>query len=209
MTFDHIVPALTILLLGASVSACQGNHDVPPLNADSEIIADQGMPPEKLKPYSDSAARDLLETYGHQETYAMLGWQANPDYEPMARCFEYWYGATNQDDNQPDPYVPDVEDCEQHVKDLSRLYASYGVEAKPAVFKSRYYWAQKKDFYPVWLKLVETWEADGGSEDDESFLNHPVCAKPLQEGWTGSEYFYDGAEHPLCRLYKLEALEKE
>mgnify|MGYP000144406086 CR=1 FL=1 len=95
-------------------------------------------------------------------------------------------------------------DCEAHAEDLSRLYASYGTPVDPLVFKSDIYWAEWADFGLQFPALVAAWQANGGSEDDASFLDHPVCAEPLQTGWDGSDYFYDGAEHPLCRLYKID-----
>ncbi|GGB76400.1 hypothetical protein GCM10011503_26460 [Henriciella pelagia] len=146
----------------------------------------------------DAAARALIGELGPQEAFARLGWQQNPDYKPPERCFELWERADASGEG------PSLANCEGHVADLARLYASYGDEAHPAVFRSRYYWAEHEAYGRVFPQLVADWEAAGGSEDDASWLDHPVCAEPLQEGWTGSEYFYDGAEHPLCRLYKLD-----
>ncbi|WP_084420294.1 hypothetical protein [Henriciella litoralis] len=148
---------------------------------------------------ADEAARALIEELGPQQTFARLGWQQNPDYKPAEPCFEYW--------NTPDTSALDAaekRDCDAHAEDLSRLYASYGTDAAPLVFKSRYYWAEHEKFDLEFPSLVAAWQANGGSEDDPSFLDHPVCAGPLQTGWTGSDYFYDGAEHPLCRLFKLD-----
>ncbi len=131
----------------------------------------------------------------------MLGWQVNPDYKPGAQCFEHWHQGKTLDAGQ-------IEHCESHTRDLSRLYASYGVDAAPIVFKSDYYWEQKAEFDQAWPELVRQWEAAGGQREDSSYLQHPGCAKPLQQGWTGSEYFYDGRENPICRAHKIEQLEK-
>ena len=147
----------------------------------------------------DGAARALIAELRAQQTFARLGWQQNPDYKPAEACFDYWTapGTSALD-------AAEKRDCDAHAEDLSRLYASYGTEAAPAVFKSTYYWAEHEKFGLEFPGLVAAWEANGGSEDDPSFLDHPVCAGPLQSGWTGSDYFYDGAEHPLCRLFKLD-----
>ncbi|WP_155838342.1 hypothetical protein [Hyphomonas beringensis] len=148
---------------------------------------------------ADEAARQLIEDLGAQQTFARLGWQQNPDYKPPQHCFDYWLQEGDQALQEAE-----IEDCEAHASDLSRLYDSYGTDAEPIVFKSRYYWDELETFGLQFPQLVTEWEAKGGSEDDPSFLDHPVCAKPLQEGWEGSDYFYDGAEHPLCRLYKID-----
>ena len=146
---------------------------------------------------ADRAARDLIEQLGAQQAFAMLGWQQNADYKPAEACFEAWAAAA-------DFTAPDLPDCDAHAEDLARLYASYGTEVDPAVFKSGAYWAAWEDFSLAYPALVADWEAAGSSEEDASFLDHPVCAGPLQQGWEGSAYFYDGAEHPLCRLYKID-----
>lgn len=154
---------------------------------------------------ADQAARELIDQLGPQQTFARLGWQQNPDYQPPSTCFDYWSGPAEQVISETE-----INDCEAHARDLSRLFASYGTEAEALVFKSEYFWAQSDDFnINVFPQLVDAWKAAGGSEDDASFLKHPVCAEPLQEGWTGSDYFYDGREHPLCGFYKIEALEEE
>ncbi|MGB7298406.1 MAG: hypothetical protein WBD34_03735 [Burkholderiaceae bacterium] len=155
---------------------------------------------QSCKPDAEQAACKLIRTLGAQQTFAMLGWQQNPDYKPAHHCFLYWHDANALNAQQ-------TMDCEHHVKDLSRLYASYGVDAPPIVFKSAYYWDQKARFDQLWPGLVEDWKSSGGSEEDASYLQHPGCAKPLQKGWTGSEYFYDGAENPICRAHKLEQME--
>ncbi|HIG22732.1 hypothetical protein [Henriciella sp.] len=146
---------------------------------------------------ADRAARDLIERLGAQQTFAMLGWQQNADYKPAEACFEAWAAAA-------DVTAPDLPDCDAHAEDLARLYASYGTEVDPVVFKSDAYWTAWEDFSLAFPGLVADWEAAGGSEEDASFLDHPVCAAPLQRGWEGSAYFYDGAEHPLCQLYKID-----
>ncbi len=148
---------------------------------------------------ADSAARKLLDDLGPQQTFARLGWQQNPDYKPAEDCFDAWYG-----EGQSALTGSEAQDCETHAKDLARLYDSYGTVVDPIVFKSRYYWSELERFNQVFPQLVMAWQADGGSEDDRSFLDHPVCAAPLQKDWTGSDYFYDGAEHPLCRLFKID-----
>ena len=146
---------------------------------------------------ADMAARDLIERLGAQQAFAMLGWQQNGDYKPAEACFEAWAAAA-------DFTAPNLPDCDAHAEDLARLYASYGVVVDPVVFKSDAYWAAWEDFSLAFPSLVADWEAAGGSEEDASFLAHPVCAAPLQQGWESSAYFYDGAEHPLCRLYKID-----
>jgi len=148
---------------------------------------------------ADEAARQLIEDLGAQETFAHLGWQQNPDYKPPQHCFAYWL-----EEGGPALQDAEVEDCDAHASDLSRLYASYGTDAEPIVFKSRYYWDELETFGRQFPQRVAEWEAKGGSEDDPSFLGHPVCAEPLQQGWEGSDYFHDGAEHPLCRLFKID-----
>lgn len=145
---------------------------------------------------ADRAARNLIEQLGAQQAFAMLGWQQNGDYKPAEACFEAW--------EDTDFTAPDQPDCDAHAEDLARLYASYGAVVDPVVFKSDHYWGAWEDFSLAFPGLVADWEAAGGSEDDASFLDHPVCAAPLQQGWEGSAYFYDGAEHPLCRLYKID-----
>ena len=75
--------------------------------------------------------KNWLGTLGPQQTFAMLGWQQNPDYKPMPHYFDYWRG-TNPTVLQEEQ----IKNCELHVKDLSRLYASYGVEAKPRIYRS-------------------------------------------------------------------------
>lgn len=146
---------------------------------------------------ADRAASDLIARLGPQQTFAMLGWQQNADYKPADACFEAWAAA-------PDFTAPDLPDCDAHAEDLARLYASYGAVVDPVVFRSQAYWAAWEAFGLAFPGLVADWEAAGGSEDDAGFLDHPVCAAPLQTGWEGSAYFYDGAEHPLCRLYKID-----
>lgn len=150
----------------------------------------------------DTAARALIKTLDQQQTFAMLGWQANPAYQPLDHCFDYWHQAATTKLTSTE-----IEDCDGHIKDLSRLYASYGVEAVPALFKSEYYWDQRNIYLTGWESLVTAWEDAGGTEDDASYLSHPNCAVPLQKGWTGSDYFYDGAESPICKFYKIEAIE--
>ncbi|MCZ4297506.1 hypothetical protein [Henriciella marina] len=146
---------------------------------------------------ADRAARDLIERLGAQQAFAMLGWQQNADYKPADACFEAWAAAA-------DFTALGLPDCDAHAEDLARLYASYGTEVQPVVFRSQAYWAAWEDFSLAFPGLVADWEVAGGSEEDASFLDHPVCAAPLQQGWEGSAYFYDGAEHPLCRLYKID-----
>ena len=146
----------------------------------------------------DDAARQLINKLGAQQTFARLGWQQNPDYEPAEPCFDFWWGAVG-----PSLSDQDVSDCEAHASELARLYASYGTEVDPIVFKSRYFWDERDLFDLIFPDLVEAWKDAGGNEDDPGFLDHPVCAEPLQTGWAGSDYFYDGSEHPLCRLFKL------
>ncbi len=153
------------------------------------------------EPGAEQAARQLIRTLGAQQTFAMLGWQQNPDYKPTQHCFLYWHDAYTLSTQQS-------MDCEHHVRDLSRLYASYGVDALPIVFKSAYYWDQKARFDQLWPGLVNDWKSTGGRKEDASYLQHPGCAKPLQQGWTGSEYFYDGSENPICRAHKLEQIEE-
>jgi hypothetical protein len=148
---------------------------------------------------ADDAARRLINELGAQQTFARLGWQQNPDYEPAEPCFDFWLGA-----GAPGLSDQDVSNCEAHASDLSGLYASYGTEVDPIVFKARYFWDERDRFDLVFPGLVEAWKAAGGNEDDPSFLDHPVCAEPLQTGWAGSDCFYDGSEHPLCRLFKLD-----
>lgn len=154
------------------------------------------------KAQAEHAAHQLLDSLGAQQAFAMLGWQQNPDYMPPRHCFEHWHH-----DNALGPRA--LRDCEQHVKDLSRLYASYGVNAPAIIFKSAHYWDQKAEFDLVWPALVEKWKAAGGRQDNASYLDHPGCAKPLQQGWTGSDFFYDGREHPICRAHKIELLESQ
>ncbi|RIJ23637.1 hypothetical protein D1224_05085 [Henriciella barbarensis] len=146
---------------------------------------------------AEKAARDLVARLGAQQAFAMLGWQQNADYKPSEACFEAWRAT-------PVLTAPERPDCDAHAEDLARLYASYGQAVEPVVFKSQAYWAAWEAFSLTYPGLVADWEAAGGSEDDASFLTHPVCAAPLQTGWDGSAYFYDGAEHPLCRLYKID-----
>ena len=119
---------------------------------------------------AERAARQLIKTLGPQQTFAMLGWQQNPDYKPAQHCFVHWQDAKELNAQQ-------TLDCEQHVKDLSRLYASYGVDAPPVVFKSAFYWDQKTRFDQLWPGLVKDWKVAGGREEDASYLQHPGCAK--------------------------------
>lgn len=142
----------------------------------------------------------MIKSLGQQQTFAMLGWQIEPDYMPMQHCFDYLHNAMEL-------VIKDIVNCEQHVKDLSRLYASYGVIAQPILFKSEYYWDQKSQFDNVWPILVDKWKAAGGTKMDSSYLKHPGCVEPLQRGWTGSDYFYDGSENPICRAHKIEMIE--
>lgn len=151
---------------------------------------------------ADTAASQLISTLGPQQTFARLGWQQNQDYQPAGHCFEFWYRTTKTSLD-----AAQISDCETHANDLARLYASYNTEVDPVVFKSRLYWSAKKEFYQKFLQLVQNWQAAGGSKENASFLKHPVCAVPLQRNWQGSDFFFSGHEHPLCRLYKLEALE--
>ena len=160
--------------------------------------------PADFRQKADDAARQLIAALGPQQTFARLGWQQNADYQPAEACFDNWHGRgeTALDDSQ-------IADCEAHVDDLVRLFASYGTQVDPIVFKSDWFWAESSAYATsVFPRLVKEWERAGGSEDDASFLKHPNCAEPLQQGWTGSDYFHDGSEHGLCRLYKLEALEQ-
>lgn len=172
----------------------------PELTPQGDLRTGAGMSIDMLKPHAEYTARQLIKSLGQQQTFAMLGWQVEPDYVPMQHCFDHWHFAKAANKN-------DIENCEQHVKDLSRLYASYGVDAPPVLFKSEFYWDQKNQFDLAWPKLVDKWKTEGGSEEDISYLKHPVCAEPLQKGWTGSDFFYDGNEHPICRAHKLEQIE--
>lgn len=192
------------------IIACSASDEnlVPPQTLGTpsdhrDLITGIGMTHVALKTHSDAAARDLINSLGQQQTSAMLGWQVEPDYWPMQHCFDHWYGT-----GEISPSAEQIADCEVHVKDLSRLYASYGVDAWPVIFKSNYYWDEQDKFGLAFPHLVEDWKAAGGTKDDESFLKHPNCAEPLQEGWTGSDFFYDGQEHPTCQSLKIEALEK-
>lgn len=152
---------------------------------------------------ADAAAKALIDELGRQQAFARLGWQQNADYKPSADCFDHW---TNE--NAEALSSSDVRNCETHASDLSRLYASYGTNAPPIIFKSQIFWAEVDAFnINIFPRLVDEWQSAGGSEDDKSFLEHPVCAEPLQAEWDGSEFFYDGAEHPLCRFYKMEMME--
>ncbi|MEZ5986118.1 MAG: lysozyme inhibitor LprI family protein [Hyphomonas sp.] len=160
-------------------------------------------PASSFDPDADEAAKQLIEALGPQQTFARLGWQQNADYKPAEECFELWADKAGSDLSEDQ-----ISGCEAHAADLSRLYASYGTVADPLVFKSSYFWAESDAFnINTFPQLVAEWEASSGNEEDASFLKHPVCAGPLQEGWTGSDFFYDGSEHPLCRLYKIEVLE--
>lgn len=189
---------VTLALFGISYPDLA--HADPADCTRSDINAGLVRGAETGKSDADGAAKLLINKLGTQQTFAMLGWQVNPDYKPADHCFEYWQGTKALPASA-------VRHCEQHAQDLSRLYASYSVDAPPIVFKSEYYWAQKREFDRAWPELVKAWKADGGSQDDTSYLKHPGCAKPLQQGWTGSEYFYDGREHPICRAHKIEQLE--
>ncbi len=192
------------------LAACGGSAEAPSTPgqaADQEKIQGDlttgiGMSAENLKTYSETMAKDLIETFGQQQTFAMLGWQQEPDYKPMQYCFDYWHGS-----GEEALTVKQINDCELHVKDLSRLYESYGADAKPVLFKSYYYWDQLKKYHAIWPSLVAAWKAAGGRKEDTSYLKHPVCAEPLQKGWTGSIFFYDGLESPICRTHKVETLE--
>ena len=184
----------TILIL-IGLSGCGATSEV-------DLRTGNGLSPEALRDQSTASARALIENLGSQQVFAMLGWQANPAYQPLQQCFDHWY--------QSAVAAPtDIENCDGHIKDLSRLYASYGVEALPVLFKSEYYWAQRNDYLSGWEDRVKEWVDAGGTKDDFSYLKHPNCAEPLQSGWTGSDYFYDGNESPICRFYKIEALENE
>ncbi len=150
----------------------------------------------------DASAQVLIEALGPQQTFARLGWQVEPDYKPAEHCFNHWHERADAQISESE-----ITDCDLHAQDLSRLYASYGTDAPPSNFKSEYYWQAYNAYSLDYPGLVEHWISMGGSEDDASFLDHPVCADTLQQGWAGSDYFWDGAEHPLCRLYKVEAIE--
>lgn len=192
------------------LAACGGPAEDPSITVPTEdkpkihgdLATGIGMSADDLKVHSESMVRNLIETFGQQQTFAMLGWQQGPDYKPMQHCFNHWHGT-----GELALTVKQVDDCELHVKDLSRLYASYGADAKPVLFKSYYYWEQLKKYHSVWPGLVEAWKAAGGKKGDASYLKHPVCAEPLQKGWTGSDFFYDGQESPICSTYKIEAIE--
>lgn len=161
-----------------------------------------GMSADALKARSDAMTKALINAFGEQEAFAMLGWHQAPSYKPMEHCFRYWYDVegTKLDAEK-------IQSCEEHVRELSRLYASYGVDAAPVIFKSEYYWDRRFENALTFTKRVKEWKAAGGTKEDASYLNHPVCAKPLQTGWTGSDYFYDGRESPICATFKLEAKE--
>lgn len=202
----NITMLLFLGLVANNVSASEGLSTSVEAGQDAtgqgNLTVGAGMSAENAKSHAERAARQLLETLGPQQTFAMLGWQVNPDYMPMQHCFDYWHDV-NESELQPQ----DIEHCEQHVKDLSRLYASYGIDVQPVAFKSKYYWDQKTQFDLVWPELVDHWKAAGGSKEDASYLKHPGCATPLQQGWTGSDFFYDGRENPICRAHKIELIE--
>lgn len=172
---------------------------------DGLAVAAEYSPAKDTQNSADGAARQLLAEIGPQEALALLGWQQNSDYQPAEEFFDYW-----RDESDITVSREKIDACEEHAVDLLRLYASYGTVAGPLVFKSAFFWAQSRAFtISVFPKAVEAWRSAGGSEDNASFLRHPVCATSLQQGWAGSEHFYDGNEHPLCRPYKIEALEAE
>jgi len=113
-------------------------------------------PVEDFQSRSEKAAQDLIKSLGPQQTFARLGWQVEPDYKPLDHCFEHWYGAG------PETLTTEqVANCELHTEDLSRLYASYGTDAPPIIFKSKYYWAELEKYHLAYPKLVEEWEAAG------------------------------------------------
>lgn len=186
---------LAIAILAASCASGDTTSEVSAAPASGTASA------ASFSARADEAARQIMNELGAQQAFARLGWQQNPDYQPAEQCFDFWLGAGGQGLSDQD-----VSNCEAHASDLSRLYASYGTEVDPMVFKSRYFWDERDRFDLVFPDLVEAWKAAGGSEDDPGFLDHPVCAEPLQTGWTGSDYFYDGSEHPLCRLFKLDPI---
>ena len=197
-----IVYVLLAACGGATEDPSTIDHTEVMLKAQGDLTTGIGMSTDNIRAHSESVARDLIETFGRQQTFAMLGWQQEPDYKPMQRCFDYWRGS-----GKVALQVKQIDDCELHVKNLSRLYASYGADAKPILFKSDYYWDQLKKYHSVWPGLVEAWKAAGGRKEGASYLKHPVCAAPLQKGWTGSIFFYDGQESPICRTHKVEAME--
>ena len=148
---------------------------------------------------ADAAERQLIEDLGPQQTFLRAGWPQNQNYQPPQDCFGYWLEEGDQA-----PQESEVGVCAAQASGLSRFYDSHGTDAEPIIFKSRYYWAWLNSFQVEFPRLVEAWKDIGGCQDDPSFLYHPVCAEPLQEGWEGSDYFYDGAEHPLCKLFKID-----
>lgn len=192
------------LVVVCCVSAC-ASTDVTS-HSDGKIsgsVQENEIPVSSFSDGADEAAKQLIEALGPQQAFARLGWQQNADYKPTEACFDLW-----ADNSGEDLSAEQVNNCEAHAADLSRLYASYGTVVDPLAFKSTYFWDEVWNFnLQVFPQLVDAWKAAGGKEEDASFLRHPVCAEPLQEGWTGSDYLYDGSEHPLCRLYKVEALE--
>jgi hypothetical protein len=191
---------LAAMFPNARFETVTGDHLTALRNPDYVAAVTTFLSSEKFRRKSGDAARALIETLGPQQTFAMLGWQANPAYQPMEHCFAHWSQAAVAK-------ATDIENCEGHVSDLSRLYASYGVVAAPIIFKSVYYWDRRNAYLAGWNARVKAWEDAGGTEDDASYLKHPNCVEPLQTGWTGSDYLYDGSESPICRFYKIEALE--
>ena len=196
ITFRDLATGALGLAVAISASSCAS------VDVTSKVSAAPASGTPSAASFSaraDDAARQLINKLGAQQTFARLGWQQNPDYEPAEPCFDFWWGAVG-----PSLSDQDVSDCEAHASELARLYASYGTEVDPIVFKSRYFWDERDLFDLIFPDLVEAWKDAGGNEDDPGFLDHPVCAEPLQTGWAGSDYFYDGSEHPLCRLFKLD-----
>ena len=114
-----VATAFASVLLLAGCGAGDSRTDAPASVTDS------------LPERADAAATAFVERIGTQNVRAIT-WNWSNGRPPEA-CYAQWAGAEGQG-------VPDQRElCERWVEDLADLFASYGVEAEPLVFKSAWF----------------------------------------------------------------------
>ena len=112
--------------LGASLLlAC--NESSAPTASESDVASGD----------ADATAKAFVERIGEQNVRALTwNWKNG---RPPDLCYAIWAGEA------ADPSRDKSRMCELWAEDLSGLFASYGVEADPAVFKSPWFKAFRDD----------------------------------------------------------------
>lgn len=135
------------------------------------LTACSGDPVEDLRTESRIMAQSMIEAVGdiHDVSVILSPWDS---YMPKPLCFDIWYESPNAASATSD----DSQTCETWVRELAELYASYGYDVSPIVFKSRSFWNQIENHYnsDAYDNLIKAYY-DGGMKGHD-----PSCPKTQQ-----------------------------